>query len=175
MKREKILLTDYLNSIFPTWEKEVPTFMDYIEEINLEIDEPLPNQRGDIYFVSSGSIAKYHKKIPKRYITPGELIMIKFDSKPLFFRALEDSCILLIQRHDLYQLSANYPVTIQLYDQLLAKQEQAADFREMVLEMPKVERLEMFRSKFSRIIPLISRTELATYLGVSREYLRRLF
>ncbi|MBD1422567.1 hypothetical protein [Sphingobacterium chuzhouense] len=91
MKREKVVLTDYLNSIFPTWQQEVPTFMDYIEEIKLETDEPLPNQRGDIYFVSSGAIAKYHKKIPKRYITAGELIIIKFDSKPLFFRALEDS------------------------------------------------------------------------------------
>ncbi|MBD1422568.1 cyclic nucleotide-binding domain-containing protein [Sphingobacterium chuzhouense] len=81
----------------------------------------------------------------------------------------------MIQRHDLYQLAENYPVTIQLYDQLLAKQEQAADFRELILEMPKAERLEAFRSKFSTIIPLISRTELASYLGVSREYLRRLF
>lgn len=175
MKKSKTNLTDYLNDVFPTWKQEVPTFMDYIEEIHLEMDEPLPSLRGDIYFVSRGAIGKYQKKIPKRYITPGELIIIKFDSKPLFFRALQDSCIMLLQRRDLYRLANLYPVTIQLYDQLLAKQEQSADFRELVLEMPKVERLEAFRSKFSSIIPLISRTELAKYLGVSREYLRKIF
>lgn len=175
MKTEKAVLTDYLNAIFPSWETEVPTFMDYIEEIKMETDEPLPSQRGDIYFVSIGAIGKYQKKIPKRYITTGELIIIKFDSRPLLFRALEDSCVMLLQRHDLYRLADLYPVTIQLYDQLLAKQEQSADFRETLLEIPKAERLEVFRSKFGRIIPLISRTELALFLGVSREYLRRLF
>lgn len=175
MKIEKTPLTDYLDAVFPTWKREVPTLMDYIEEMNLDAGEPLPSQRGDIYFVSSGAIGKYQKKIPKRYITTSELIIIPLDSKSLLFRALQDCCIMLLQRPDLYRLARDYPIMIELYDQLRVKQEQSADFRETLLEMPKAERLEAFRNKFSRIIPLISRTELALYLGVSREYLRRLF
>lgn len=175
MKNKTANLIDYLNDVFPTWKQEVPKFMDYFEELHLEAGEPLPSQRGDIYFITSGAIGKYEKMIPKRYITMRELIIIPFDSKPLLFVALEDSSILFLQRPDLYRLARDYSVTIQLYDQLRAKQEKAVDFRATLLEMPKAERLEVFRSKFTRIIPLITRTELAKFLGISREYLRKIF
>ncbi|WP_437918761.1 hypothetical protein [Sphingobacterium sp. LRF_L2] len=175
MNEENAFLATYLTSIFPEWKKEVPLLPTYFEEIQLERGEPLPSQRGDIYFVQRGTIGKYLKNIPQRYIQANQLIIVPLIAKPPLFKALEDSTILLLPLPVRYQIARQYPCMIEVYDHLRAKQEKDVDFRTSILEMPRTQRLKAFRSKFERLDVLLPRIELAQFLGISREYLRKIF
>ena len=75
----------------------------------------------------------------------------------------------------LYELHQHYAGIIQLNHRFWLDHHKHLEYRSTLLEDPKAERLEVFRQDFQSVIPLITRKELAQYLNLSEEYLRRLF
>lgn len=175
MKTENIDLIKLLTEVFPSWLQEIPELPDHFQECVLEPHEYLSLQRGDIYLVSGGSFGKYDRKEPIRYILPGELIIGPLKRNHTVFKSLNGSRAYLLDRPTLYRISQQYPHTLELYDELLQKQLEAMEFRQHILSLPKGERLEYFRSKYAPVLPIISRKELASFLQISVELLRKIF
>ncbi|MBE8719782.1 hypothetical protein [Sphingobacterium pedocola] len=169
------LFGDYLSDLYPDWLAELPTLLDYFIHIELDTGEHLPAKLGDIYFVGVGTIGKYEKHIPKRYILKTGIIIVPLKRNNVQLKAIEASAVLLLKRDALYSLLKLSPDLIKLYDELLAQQQQEKDFRTHLLEISKGDRLTLFREKFSQVIPLITRRELAKFLDTSEEFLRQRF
>lgn len=175
MKKETIILTDFLTEIFPTWATEIPDLAGYFHEYFLEPGELLNTERGDIYLVSEGAFGKYTRREPLRYILPGELIIIGLRRRYHTFKALNFSRVYMLDRPSLYRISCEYPNTMTLYDELLQRQQDSLEFRQQILLMPKAHRYAYFKSCYATIVPLIDRKELAVFLQISPELLRRVF
>lgn len=175
MKNNPTELDIYLSSLWPEWQHEIPDLLTRFQELHLEQDEFLPSQRGDIYFLAWGTIGKYGKKEPLRYISSGELIIIPLKPAVLQFKALIPCKVMLLPRADLYKIVELYPRSIQLYDELLSKQQESIDFRSTLLKLPKAARLEAFRARYAPVTAIINRKELAEYLKISIQYLRQHF
>ena len=175
MKKDLTTIDNYVTNIWPEWRNETPNLMDSFDELTLEYGEILPYQRGDIFYLASGTIGKYHKKEPIRYIDTGELIIIPLKPNILLFKALTDSTVMLLQRDALYRIVRQFPESIVLYDQLLSSQQESIEFRNYILKLPKGDRLEAFRVRYPAVSSLISRKELAEFLNISIESLRKAF
>lgn len=165
----------FLSTVYPDWPIDFPDLPDYVEPFVIESGEFLPGQLGDIYFVGEGSIGKYEKSRPKRYILPRELIFTPLTRHRYQFIALEKSVVYFLDRKKLYELAAIYPKHIVLYDLLREQHQKEMDIRAHLLSLDKIERLEAFRLHYRMILGLVARQELAKFLCVSREYLRLIF
>ena len=175
MKHDSITIENYLTELWPDWRQEIPHLLDLFNELTLEEGELLPNQRGDIYYLIWGTIGKYSKKEPLRYIDTGELIIIPLKPSLLLFKALIRTKVMLLQRPALYKIVEECPRSIILYDEILSRQQESSEFRNSILKLPKGQRLEAFRSRYSRVTAIISRKELADFLKISIESLRKQF
>lgn len=168
-------IDDYLEKLSPNWKENFPQLKNYFEEIHLLEDELLSNQRGDIYYVNDGIIGKYERKLPQRYILRNEIIIVSILHSNLQFKALQESHLWVISRQSLHRVVALYADIMPIYDNMVHQQQEALEFRLQLLEMPKSERMDFLRSKFASVIPHITRKELAQFLNISEEYLRRIF
>ncbi|WP_270087389.1 cyclic nucleotide-binding domain-containing protein [Sphingobacterium sp. SYP-B4668] len=168
-------LYHYLSQLYPLWQQKSPLLLDYFEHRVFETGEFVDVYPGDLYIVNKGTVGKYYKKTPKRYILRHELIMVPSERSGFNFKALESCHLWMLSQQKLHDILSRYPQSHVLQQLLLSKQQQSLDFRTQLLELPKADRLSFFRKQYSTVIPLISRTELAQFLHISGEYLRRLF
>lgn len=167
------ILSAYLNRHISLWEQTIPDLLIHFEQVNLEVNEYLPCQRGDIYFVCKGYLGQYRKNQPIAYFQVGHPILLSLQNSPAPLKALTDSTILMLRRETTYLLNEKYTGTFELYQQLSVLHEKIIKFKDELRSIPKMQRLAAFRQEYKAIIPLISRKELAQFLGISREYLRR--
>ncbi|WDF66929.1 hypothetical protein PQ465_11490 [Sphingobacterium oryzagri] len=174
INENKEKLERYLGRLWPQWKQEIPHLLRDFEELHLESGEHLPSQRGDIYFIASGIVGKYIKNAPIRYSSNNEVIIVPLKPSTVQFRVLADATVFVLERSVLYQIVEQHPRSIMFYDELLIKQQQAIDFRYDLLQLPKAARLDALRTKYPPLMGLLSRTELAAFLDISKEYLRRL-
>lgn len=176
MIREDIqLLTNFLNQNLPNWKTIIPDLFEHFEHATLHSGDHLPNQRGEIYFICEGNIGQYLQTEPLSYFDAGSPIVVSLQFRPPQLKALNACRILILRRESTYALNKKHPGTFELYQQLIVKYEQHTTFRAYILSLPKFQRLEFFRKRYKPIIPLISRNELAQFLGISREFLRSIY
>ena len=162
----------FLDSGYAPWRVELPGLSDHIERIVVHSGEYLPCLPGDIYFVGSGTFGKYERNNPVRYIAQQELVFIPLERHHLQLLALEKSVIYFIDRKRLYELSIHYPTPIILYDLLRERHQKDMEFRMHLLTLHKRDRLEVFQKRYAHVLNLVSKSEIARYLCLSREYLR---
>lgn len=175
MENKSTLFFQYLTELVPDWQKLMPDLLENFEELSLEEGEYLSIQRGDIYFLQSGTIGMYFKKTPQRYIQAREFILVPLTTRPIQFRVIEQCSVVLLDLSARYMIMRKYPSMIEVYDQFRSIQDKHADFRITILEIPKSRRLEKFQSKYGSLTFRLPRYELAQFLGISREYLRKLY
>ena len=175
MKKDSITIENYISFLWPHWRTDIPQLPDAFEELTLDNGELLPYQRGDIFYLVSGTIGKYCKKEPIRYISTGELIIIPLKPRILLFKTLTGSKVMLLRRDALYRIVGEFPKSIILYDELLSKEQESDEFRNYLLKLPKGNRLEAFRARYPMVPSLVNRKELAEFLNISIESLRKIF
>lgn len=171
----KISFDSFLSTVYPAWEQDFADLPNAVDQFSIASDELLPAHLGYIYYIAQGAIGEYDKDSPKRYILAGQLIITPLKKNQIRFKALRESEVYYLDRKTLYHLSHSHPQYIELYDLLREQHEHEKEYREYLLSLDKAVRLEHFRKQYASIIPLIPRQELASYLSLSRESLRKLF
>lgn len=151
----------------------VPNFWKYINTVWLFEGEHLSNSLGDIFFVSSGYLAKYCEGKPERYVGSGELILVPLSTHMNYFKSLTSSRVYQIKRKKLYSIIKKSPEALMLFEKIKEVHSHDLAFRYRLLKLPKNKRVEYFMENYAMIINLISRKELADYLDISAEYIRR--
>jgi len=165
----------FLDTVYAPWRREIPDLPDHIERWEIGSGEHLPCLPGDIYFMGSGTLGKYARNVPVRYMVQGELVFIPLERHRFRLLALESSLVYFMDRKSLYALSIRYPTHIILYDLLRERHQRDIAFREHLLTLDKRDRLEAFRQRYAHIPGLVTRQEIARFLCLSREYLRNIF
>ncbi|NGF55399.1 Crp/Fnr family transcriptional regulator [Parapusillimonas sp. SGNA-6] len=165
----------FLDTVYAPWRREIPDLPNHIERLEIDSGEHLPCLPGDIYFVGGGTLGKYERKRPIRYAAQEELIFVPLERHRFRLLALESSLVYFMDRKGLYELSIRYPTHIILYDLLRERHQQDIAFREYLLALDKRDRLEAFRQRYGNVLNLVPRTEIASFLCLSREYLRQIF
>ncbi|MDR2284458.1 MAG: hypothetical protein LBE37_14665 [Sphingobacterium sp.] len=133
----------------------------------------LPTSKGDIYFLSDGVILKTQRTTLTRIIKAEELIFVPLQNKAVHFRALTDCSLLLLSRAELYNFIEQFPRAIRIYDSLLDLWYEQTDERLALLELQKGERIARFKELHKAVYPYMSRSDIANYIAVSDEYLRK--
>lgn len=171
------LLHEYLFKLEPNWNTLFPDLEEYLEIHYFLPQETLSLEMGAGYFLLEGIVGKYRAARPLRYILPEELIQapLHINDTKIRFKALSETYLYKISQKMLYKLPRKYPKLLPLYHQILFLHQHQVDYKLHILEHDKAERLTIFRQKYSEVVPLISRKELAQYLNMSEEYLRKLF
>lgn len=135
--------------------------------------ERLSTCKGDIYFLSEGVLLKTHRTTLTRIIKAGQLIFVPLKNKATYFKALTDCRLLRLSRAQLYHFIEQFPRAIRIYDSLLDLWYEQTDERLELLEMQKGQRITRFKELHKEVYPYMSRSDIANYIAVSDEYLRK--
>ncbi len=165
----------FLSKFDKNYQQIIGSFWKYINTVSLSEGEYLSNNLGDVFFISSGYLGKYCQGSPDRYIGPGELVVIPLSSHLNHFKSLTDSKAYRIERKSLYLIIKKFPESLPLFEEIKEIHLHDLQFRYRLLKLPKRERLKYFKKSYPSIATIVSRKELADYLDVSTEYLRRFF
>ncbi len=168
-------LHSFLSKFDKDYQEVVPNFWKHINIVSLFEGHNLSNNLGDIFLVSSGYLVKYCEGKPERYIGAGELIIVPLSSHMNYYKSLTNSKVYQLKRKRLYSIIKKSPESVILFDKIREVHSHQLHFRYRVLKLPKKKRVEYFRENYNIILNLISRKELADYLDISTEYLRRSF
>lgn len=154
-------------------ETEWSVLYDALMPIHCEAKQRLMTNRGDIYFLSEGAMLKVHGTTVARIVQPGQLLFVPLQSKSIYFQTLRPSSLLLLSRETLYTIIEGHPRAIRLYDSLLDLWHEQSNERLSLLEMQKAERIALFKASYKAVYPYMGRRDIASYLSVSEEYLRK--
>lgn len=133
----------------------------------------LATRRGDICFLAEGTLLKLHKTTVTRIIKSDQLLFVPLRPKAIYFQALTPCKLLLLPRVDLYDIIEAFPQAVRIYDSLLDLWHEQCDERLELLELSKVDRIKRFRELHKEIYPYMVRRDIANYISVSEEYLRK--
>ena len=156
-------------------EEEWEALKRHLSLICCQANDRLPVSPGDIYFLAEGVILKYEDEKICRIIKPQQLVFVPLHPHNKRFCALSDCRLLVLGRSSLYDILAAYPRVLYIYDGLLDLWHEQSQDRADLLAMTKLLRVEYFKSMHGDVINSMSRRDIARYVGVSEEYLRRLF
>jgi len=135
-----------------------------------------------ISFVHSGALRAYHLDQQGREATIMFAIadwwitdmycFINNQPAMLFIQAIEDSCILKLSRDSLEELYVRVPKFERFFRIIM----QGAYIREQLrviqnLSLPAEERYDRFLSKYPRIAGKVTQKQIASYLGITPEFL----
>jgi len=77
-------------------------------------------------------------------------------------------------RKQLYTINAKNPKLFPIYASLMDKQQQYLDYRAKLLSLPNPEKYEFVFDKYPNIRQYIKHKELARFMGIGEELLRRM-
>ncbi|MBE8721159.1 hypothetical protein C4F40_10530 [Sphingobacterium sp. Ka21] len=156
-------------------EEEWQVLKKHLSLVCCAAEDRLPVSPGDIYFLSEGVILKYDGEKICRIIKSQQLIFVPLHPHNKRFRALKDCRLLVLGKSNLYSILEGYPRIVRIYDGLLDLWHAQSQGRVDLLAMTKLQRVEYFKSMHVDLFNYMSRRDIAGYVNVSEEYLRRLF
>lgn len=154
-------------------EKEWDAFKNLLHPMCCKPNNRLPTHKGDMFFVAEGVLMKSKGTVITRIIKPGQLLFVPLKSKEIHFQALASCQLLLLSRTNLYELIEQYPHAIRIYDSLLDLWYEQDNERLAFFEMQKKARIFRFKELHKEVYPYMVRNQIASYISVSEEYLRK--
>ncbi|AIM39099.1 hypothetical protein KO02_22240 [Sphingobacterium sp. ML3W] len=146
-----------------------------LQKVIYHKNERIVKSQGDIYFVHSGIIMEQEEQETNRIVKSNQLIFIPITRNYAQLYTLTFCQLLLLDRKDLYHILARYPHTLVLYDQLLQKSSEEDADRLHLLKRDKKSRITIFKANHRDVLPYMARKDIASYLCISEEYLRKNF
>jgi len=174
-KSKKDLLHPFLGDINPRWQSEIPELTVVFEEERFVKGEHLINDWGDLYLIVEGTFGKYEKTCPIRYAIAGESLMIPNQKHGYQFVALTDCHTYRTSLKQLEEINDHNPKVFYLYANLKDKQQVYLDYRHKLLSLHNQDKYDFVFDKYPNIHSHITQRELAKFMGISMELLRRIF
>lgn len=144
--------------------------------VHCAVDQRLVCNPGDICFLAEGTMLKVHLTSVVRVIQSDQLIFVPLQPKAIYFRALVPCQLLILSREALYGIIEVFPRAVRVYDSLLDVWHEQSDERLLLLEMTqKSARIALFKQLHKEACPYMIRKDIANYIAVSEEYLRKNF
>lgn len=176
MKKSKNdLLDPFMGDIHPHWQNEIPELSAVFEEERFIRGEQLINDWGELYLIIDGIFGKYEKTCPVRYAIAGESLMIPNQRHAFQFTALSDCRTYRTSFKRLEELNDHNPKVFYLYANLKEKQQVYLDYRHQLLSLHNQDKYDFMFDKYPDILSHITQRELAQFMGISIELLRRIF
>lgn len=154
-------------------EKEWDAFKNLLHPMCCKPNDRLATHKGDIFFNAEGTLIKSKGTAITRIIKSGQLLFVPLKSKEVQFQALTTCQLLLLPRTYLYEFIEQYPRAIRIYDNLLDLWYEQDDERVAYFEMKKIARIFRFKELHKEVYPYMVRNQIASYISVSEEYLRK--
>ena len=175
MKKSKEDLLDcFFSDINPHWKHEIPELSFVFEEEHFTQGERLVNDWGELYLIIDGIFGKYEKTCPVRYVTAGESLMIPNHKHRYQFIALRDCRTFRTSLRQLEEINAHNSKVFYLYANLQDKQQTYLDYRHKLLSLNNQDKYDFVFDKYPTILSYITQRELAQFMGISMELLRRI-
>ncbi|MGJ1442683.1 cyclic nucleotide-binding domain-containing protein [Sphingobacterium siyangense] len=173
-KSKEYLLDPFFRDINPQWQHEIPELSAVFEEERFSPGERLINDWGELYLIVSGIFGKYEKICPVRYAISGESLMIPNHKHRYQFIALSDCRTYRTSLRQLEEINAHNPKVFYLYANLRDKQETYLDYRHKLLSLNNQDKYDFVFDKYPDLRSYVKHHELALFMGISSELLRRL-
>lgn len=148
---------------------------DRLQKVIYDGNERIVKSRGDIYFVHSGIIIEQEEQETNRILKSDQLLFIPITRSYAQLHTLTSCQLLLLDRKDLYHILTKYPHKLALYDELLQKSNEEDAERFNLLKRDKKSRITIFKANHRDVLPYMARKDIASYLCISEEYLRKNF
>lgn len=174
-KSKEDLLDSFFRDIHPQWLSEIPKLSAVFEEERFVRGEQLINDWGDLYLIVEGIFGKYEKTCPVRYAIASESLMIPSQKHSYQFVALTDCRAYRSSLQQLAKINDNNPKVFYLYANLKEKQQTYLDYRHKLLSLHNQDKYDFVFDKYPDILSHITQRELAQFMGISIELLRRIF
>ncbi|WP_157626058.1 cyclic nucleotide-binding domain-containing protein [Sphingobacterium sp. B29] len=175
MKKSKdYLLDSFFRDIDPQWQHEIPELSAVFEEERFSPGERLINDWGELYLIVDGIFGKYEKTCPVRYALAGESLMIPNHKHRYQFIALSDCRTYRTSLRQLEEINAHNPKVFYLYANLTDKQQTYLDYRHKLLSLNNQDKFDFVFNKYPDLRSYVKHHELARFMGISSELLRRL-
>ncbi|MDR0265055.1 MAG: hypothetical protein LBJ04_17690 [Sphingobacterium sp.] len=173
-KSKEDLLDPFFRDLQPQWRREIPALSAIFEEERFIKGEQLMNNWGDLYLLIDGIFGKYEKKYPVRYALAGETLMIPNHRHSYQFVALSDCRTYRTSLKQLDEINKNNPKVFYLYANLKEKQQVYLDYRHRLLSLHNQDKYDFVFDKYPDIRSYVRHKELAQFMGISEELLRRM-
>lgn len=174
-KIKEDLLDPFFRDIDPRWQHEIPELSAVFEEERFSPGERLINDWGDLYLIVDGIFGKYEKTCPVRYAISGESLMIPNHKHRYQLIALSDCRTYRTSLRQLEEINAHNSKVFYLYANLKDKQDTYLDYRHKLLSLNNQDKYDFMFDKYPDILSHITQRELAQFMGISIELLRRIF
>ncbi|MDM1296516.1 hypothetical protein HX021_19700 [Sphingobacterium sp. N143] len=122
-----------------------------------------------------GIFGKYEKTCPVRYAIAGESLMIPNHRHAYQFTALSDCRTYRTSLKQLEEINDRNPKVFYLYANLKERQQSYLDYRHKLLSLHNQDKYDFIFNKYPDILSHITQKELAKFMGISMELLRRIF
>lgn len=173
-KSKEDLLDSFFSDINPQWKHEIPELSAVFEEEHFMKGERLVNDWGELYLIVEGIFGKYEKTCPLRYAIAGESLMIPNHKHRYQFIALSESRAYRTSLRQLEEINAHNSKVFYLYANLTDKQQIYLDYRHKLLSIHNEDKYDFVFDKYPDILSHITQKELARFMGISIELLRRI-
>ncbi|MBL1407227.1 cyclic nucleotide-binding domain-containing protein [Sphingobacterium faecale] len=167
------LLLDYAqDDLYAEWN----ALYSALTPIHCAAGQRLVSNRGDICFLAKGVLLKTQLETITRIIQADQLIFVPLQSNAIYFHALVPCQLLVLSREELYRIIEVFPRVVRVYDSLLDVWHVQSNERLLLLEMKqKSARIALFKQLHKEACPYMARKDIANYIAVSEEYLRKNF
>ena len=173
-KSKEYLLDSFFRDIDSQWQHEIPELSAVFEEERFSPGERLINDWGELYLIVDGIFGKYEKTCPVRYAISGESLMIPNHKHRYQFIALSDCHTYRTSLRQLEEINARNSKVFHLYANLRDRQQTYLDYRHKLLSLNNQDKYDFVFDKYPDLRSYVKHHELARFMGISSELLRRL-
>ncbi|MEZ0453248.1 hypothetical protein ABTW24_16755 [Sphingobacterium thalpophilum] len=175
MRRSKTEILDlFFKDIHASWQKDIPELVTIFDEERFEQGEQMINDRGELYLIVNGIFGKYEKTCPVRYAIAGEPLMIPIQKHSYHFVAITQGNTLRTSLSQFMEINDHNPRVFFLYAKMMARQQQYLDYRHKLLSLHNQDKYDFLLDKYPDLRQHILHKELAQFMGISEELLRRI-
>lgn len=173
-KSKEYLLDSFFRDINPQWQTDIHELSTVFEEEHFMKGERLINDWGELYLIVDGIFGKYEKTSPVRYAIAGESLMVPNHKHRYQFTALSDCRTYRTSLQKLVEINAHNSKVFHLYANLTDKQQTYLDYRHKLLSLNNQDKFDFVFDKYPDLRSYVKHHELARFMGISSELLRRL-
>lgn len=146
-----------------------------MQPTKLRAGESLVRKEGDLCFLQAGLLKEYDPEQRRRpaiiaFIATGDFVHTRRHSQRRYLKAIVPCTIGQWSSGGLEQLHERYPELKNIYDALCAGYERHIAQRSILLELPPRQRLPAFREPNQRIIPYLTKKDIANHLSLSYSF-----
>jgi CRP-like cAMP-binding protein len=147
-----------------------------LEIYQLKMGESYLREIGDIAFIAEGLLKEYQVRENKRpsivnFLALNQVFYTTAFRKEQYLKVEIDSIVLRLTSEKLRELHVKFPELKTIYDQLCYEYDEQLAFRQTLLTLTNVERVNLARKRFKDIFPYLKKKDVANYLHISYNYL----